>query len=263
MLIKKQIKRICLRWQTLLAVLIGLLVVVIQALTINQVNATRGVNNAFLHLTGFDFSGSGTTIYYLILPLMCGLAASSTYQEDKRNHRLSQLLSRRTQRQYLFSTTASSFIVGGLVGILPLLVEAGYFFINFQVTNAPTGRDYQIISPAGWGYNLFIHNTLLFWLCTILITFVFSGLFSLMGLVSSYFEIHSGVETIIPFVISFITLLAANLTGEVETSLYYVLTPTYSNGYSYTQWVLLGYLLVILLAVFGLTWRQSKQDVFN
>ena len=84
-----------------------------------------------------------------------------------------------------------------------------------------------------------------------------------MGLVSSYFEIHSGVETIIPFVISFITLLAANLTGEIEASLYYVLTPTYSNSYSYTQWILLGYLLVILLAVFGLTWRQSKQDVFN
>ncbi|WEV51781.1 hypothetical protein OZX69_03530 [Lactobacillus sp. ESL0731] len=262
MLLRKQVQRLFFRWQTWLAILIGLIIIVIQALTINKVNA-NAANNAFLHLTGFDFSGAGTTIYYLILPLMCGLAASSTLQEDKKDHRLNELLTRVTKRKYLCTTLISSFIVGGLVGVLPLLIESCYFFLNYHVTNVPKGRDFQIIDPNGCGYSLFIRNTLAFWLCTIVIAFVFSGLFSMIGIVTSYYNIHNGIELIMPFVLAFATIVVADLTGEVEASLYWVLTPTFSNTYSNGIYFILGYFVLITGLIALLTWKESTKDVCN
>ncbi|WP_317637099.1 hypothetical protein [Lactobacillus xylocopicola] len=142
---------------------------------------------------------------------MCGLAASSTFQIDQHSHLLDSILAKQTQREYLLSTTASSFVVGGTVGVLPLLVEAAYFFAKYGLAKRSIGAGVQLLKPTGWGDGLFAHHALLFLLCVILITFIFGGVYGLTGLVASYYDIPNGFEMVVPFALSCATWLLAGL----------------------------------------------------
>ncbi|BDR60856.1 hypothetical protein [Lactobacillus xylocopicola] len=68
MLFKKQVQGMSLCWQTWLALVIGLVLVIIQAGTM-RVGCSS--NNAFMHLTGFNSSGWGTLMYYTRYCLSC------------------------------------------------------------------------------------------------------------------------------------------------------------------------------------------------
>ncbi len=262
MLLKKECHRLFFRWQTWVALLIEFLIIITQAITINPANANF-TNNAFLHLTGFDGTGLGSRFYYFILPLTCALAAGSTFQEDKQTHFLKAILARRPTYKYLVTTLTSSFLVGGIIGCLPLIIEGCHFFLHYSVKRLPEHFELMPIAKGGWGYPIFSTHPLLFWLITIIIIFIFSGLFSLISLCASYYELRKGIEIVIPFGIVFISLLLSNLLNISEISITYLITPTFSNDYPYSFYALIGYFLLGIGTVALLTWRKSKKDVFD
>ncbi|MBP2058366.1 hypothetical protein J2Z60_001545 [Lactobacillus colini] len=191
MIFKIEMKRLFFRWQTIAAMLLGIIIVIIQVKTINHVNAFW-YNNAFAHMIGYDNSGLGSQLYCLLLPLMCGLSGSSILEEDKKNSMMAAIIIRCDKRKYLKSTLLSSFLIGGIIGILPLVIEGIIYFSQYKVTTLPANPEFYLIDKEGWGYHLFSTNPLIFWFIYLGIIFIFSGFFSQLGLVSSYFPIYRG-----------------------------------------------------------------------
>lgn len=148
MLGKIELIRLLKWWGFYVALAIGLWIIILQAVTIYPDNANF-INNAYLHLTGFDDTGVGTNLYYLVLPIMSGLAASSVYSEDLHGNLLKFILRRVNFKQYIRKTLGTGFIVGGIVGALPLLLEGGYFFTKYSTAKLPTSPDLILIETDG------------------------------------------------------------------------------------------------------------------
>lgn len=259
MLFKIEMKRLILRWQMIVAILLGLVIVVIQAKTINPINA-NWYNNAFAHMIGYDNSGLGSQLYSVLLPLMCGLAGASLIQEDKKNTMVASIVVRSDKRKYLTNTLLSSFLIGGIVGIFPLIIEGIVYFSRYKIAILPTKPEFYLIDKEGWGYHLFSTYPFVFWIVYLMIIFIFSGFFAQLGLVSAYFPIYKGVETIIPLVIVILSTILGDLSGVLNLSLSQLIIPNYANWNSNSWLWIIGYYLTFALVIFGLTWENLHND---
>ncbi|GFZ26851.1 hypothetical protein [Lactobacillus corticis] len=261
-MISTQIFRLLKRWQFWLAEAIGIGVVVIQAKTISNSNANF-INSAYVHLTGFDYSGLGSRLYYLIVPLMCGLVAGSTYKEDKQDNMLEIIASKSSFSRYLRSVVISSFLVAGMVAVIPLIIEGIYFFTKYSTNPLPANYELTPISKVGWGYHLFLSNPILFWLLCLGILFVFAGFFGLIALAASAFNLKYGLEALVPFIFCFVLLLLRDITGNEGISVVSILTPTFSNDYPNLLGWIIGYALIFVLGLFFFFRRWGQHDLLN
>ncbi len=262
MLGRIELMRLLKRWELYAALIIGFGMIILQAITIYPDNANF-INNAYLHLTGFDGTGVGSNLYYLVLPIMSGLAASSIYSEDMHGNLLKFILRRVALKQYIRKTLAMGFLVGGIVGALPLLVEGGYFFTKYSTAKLPVSPDITLIDKTGWGYHWFMSSPMSYWLFSILITFAFSGLFSLIGIVSSFYIKKKTIEMAVPFIFTMVTFLVANFSGWDPISIPYILPPTFSNDYKNGQYYLLFWFAVGMVSVFVATFYKERQDALD
>ncbi|WP_412989256.1 hypothetical protein ACLJJ6_09745 [Pediococcus siamensis] len=259
MLKRVELIRLLKRWELYVALAIGFAMIILQAVTIYPDNANF-INNAYLHLTGFDGTGIGSNLYYMVLPIMSSLAASSIYSEDKHGKVLNFVLMRTTSRQYMHTTLTTGFVTGGLVGALPLLLEGSYFFTRYSTAKLPVSQDLMLIDKAGWGYHWFMQSPMSYWLFSILITFAFSGLFSLIGIVSSFYIKKKTIEMAVPFIFTMVTFFVANFSGWDPISIPYILPPTFSNDYKNGQYYLLFWFVVGMVIVFVATFYKERQD---
>lgn len=68
----------------LAALALGVLIVLIQQITVARYYSTAE-ENVFLYLTGYDTTGLGTNLYYLLLPCLVALAGADLLGEDRRS----------------------------------------------------------------------------------------------------------------------------------------------------------------------------------
>lgn len=258
-MLKQEILRLIRSLRFWLALLCGFILIFIQSFTIMKANANF-INSAYLHLTGFDATGLGSRLYYLIIPLTAALAAGSSYEYDKNHNLTFAAITRIKLTKYLKAKLVSAFLVGGAVASLPLFSEGCYFFIRNSTKAMSANFELLPIAKNGWGFKLFISHPIIFWLITLLIVFLFAGLFAMLAVTASYFEIRSGVEVIIPFILTTITMILRDFLGQEWLSIPSIMTPTFSNDYSGTLVAIIGYLIILFLVVFGLTYRRVKQD---
>ncbi|MBP2058368.1 hypothetical protein J2Z60_001547 [Lactobacillus colini] len=260
MLFRIEFRRLIFRWQMYLAIAIGIALVIIQIITINKINAFW-YNNAFTHMIGYDNSGLGTQLYVVLLPIMCGLAGSSIIQEDKKNKMIDTIIARTSKIKYLRSSLLSSFLIGGLVGLFPLLVEAIIYFSKYKITVLPAKPEFYLIRPNNsFEYQLFSTHPLIFWIFYLIIIFIFSGLFAQLGLISIYFDIYRGVETVIPFLILFISIVLGDFLKNDNISLQELIIPTYGSWSNGTIYGILFYFILFTGIILILTWRKCNHD---
>lgn len=259
-LVKLQMKQLLKRKQFYIGLLIGFCMIWLQYTTLDKTTAMTS-NSAYLHLTGIEYTGMGTKLYAWIVPIMVGIVASSTYNEAKNSGMMNHILVRMKNKYFLKSTIISSFLLGGLVGIIPLVVEGIILFIQYPMGAMNPNAEIIPISPDNWGYSMFVDWPFVYWLVFLVIMFIFSGLFALMGIVASYFNIKLYVETLVPFIIAFLLMLIDTI-FRIHIRLGALIIPVFrsdaGNFIIYLCLSIICYSAVIWL----LTKRQSKMDVF-
>ncbi|MBP2058364.1 hypothetical protein J2Z60_001543 [Lactobacillus colini] len=258
MLIKNELKRIFTLPQTWLALLIGIGIVIIQGKTIFHANAYF-IDSAYMHLTGFDSTGMGTRLYTTILPLLAAMAGG-VFEADKVSGLNNLKIVRKNRPNYYWSTLTSTFLVGGIIGTLPLILEGMYFFSKFSIKPIKPNFELMPIDKIGWGYQLFIHHPIIFWLLSLIIIFLFSGLFANIAVVTSYFDIKRGIEYIIPFLLVFLSAIARDVLGQEWLGIPSILTPTFSNSYQGTGYAIIAYFIIGMAVIVFLTIRKLKND---
>lgn len=158
----------------LAALALGVLIVLIQQITVARYYSTAE-ENVFLYLTGYDTTGLGTNLYYLLLPCLVALAGADLLGEDRRSGLDIFSRIRGNDKQYYFSKSIVAFIAGGVVFCLPLIMELCALMLVYP----STPLDYFVAEvPVTYGAmfsNIFYNSPLTYELIFLVIGFAYGG----------------------------------------------------------------------------------------
>lgn len=156
--------------------------------------------------------GSATDLYLFILPFLAALVGGSVYAKERLSGRLSELVVRTGRMAAMRTSLCSGFLLGGVGGTLPLLLNMIYAFIRTPhmtfIDGTPSTAKglvpnvYVLIQGDAWLYPLYAYNQILFVIVTVLLIFLYSGLFATIAVGSSFFIRRKNVEIAVPFVLS-------------------------------------------------------------
>lgn len=171
----------------------------------------------------FNADGNGSGLYLFILPFLAALLGGSVYADERLSGRVRALLPREGRSTVLRTSMLSGFLLGGIGGMLPLLLNlAGaaaviphLSFIDGDIVDKATGfvpQQYVLIDCTSWAYPLYRISQPLLIAVMLLLVFVISGLFATIAVGASFFTRHRHVELLVPFVLSVLWWMLPTLT---------------------------------------------------
>lgn len=180
----------------------------------------------FLHDTMlFSRDGTGSGLYLFLLPFLAALLGGSVVAAERHSGRMKELLAREGRSRVLGTSLVSGFVLGGIGGLLPLLLNIivaaalnpHLSFIDGDIVGADgeVPNQYVLIDSSSWAYPLYKFNQPLLILVVVLMVFVISGLFADVAVASSFFTGRKYVEILIPFVISTLWWMLPTLTNLI------------------------------------------------
>ncbi len=181
----------------------------------------------FRYMMLFSDVGAGGAMYCMLLPCIAALAGGGLYSDEKNSGRLRMVLTRAGRRDVLRSSFCAGFMLGGLGGVLPLLLnlviavirQPHMSFIDGvdHIASNPYFSYYPVIQANSWLYPLYKTNQLLMLLVAFLMIFVLSGAYACLAIGASAFIGKRYVEILVPFAVSLlIWLLPAVLPIHVQ-----------------------------------------------
>ncbi|WP_033521732.1 hypothetical protein [Bifidobacterium bohemicum] len=174
----------------------------------------------------FSQDGNGSILYMYLLPIVAALLGGSVFAREKFSGRLRELEPRPSRSSLLNTSLCSGFILGGLAGVSPLLIN-----LVFAVAKAPhmsfiSGRSTVISNPNGkkamsyvlieehnWAYPLYKFSQPLLVVLVFLSVFVVAGLLADIAVGASFFSRYKHVELLVPFVLFLIAWYAPEISG--------------------------------------------------
>ena len=171
----------------------------------------------------FNPYGSASTLYLYLLPFFAALIGGSVWAVEERTGRLLNMLPREGRSTLLRTSMLSGFVLGGLGGVLPLVVNLLVAAIRTPHMSFIDGTSvdangmglgkYVLIDASSWAYPLYRTSQLLLIATILLLVFVLSGSFALLALGASLFIRRKHVELLVPFVVSLVWWMLPALTG--------------------------------------------------
>lgn len=242
------------------ALLIGFVIVIVHQLLMNRF-VENGEGNVFLYALGFENTYMLRDIYYLLFPIIVALAGSDLFGEDSRSQSYHLIRSRVSKSHYFTVKIMLSFLFGGLVFIIPLLVD---FVILLMMYPAKSPDIFLRISPVEYGdvmASLFVDFPVIYWLIFLLFAFMFGGIFSWIGFLTSLFTVNKYLILLIPFFAYYGLWVILSLIGFPEWSPFGFLKPL--QGYTTVSITAILFEMVtgiglILLLMIG----KSKNEFF-
>lgn len=165
----------------------------------------------------FNYFGSGTQLYLLLMPFLAALAGGSVYADERLSNRLPMLAARTPRPTVAGSSMVSGFVLGGLGGAAPLLTSLVVALIREPHMEFVDGVQhdavyYPIITSDSWVYGLYRDHQPLLLLLTVLYVFVLCGLLADLAVAVSFHTRHRYVEIMMPFVITYVLWLVLDNT---------------------------------------------------
>ncbi|OZG62543.1 ABC transporter permease [Bifidobacterium lemurum] len=206
------------RWIAVLIVSIALLVVQ-QVTSFPSVWRLPDIGPTFLnYMLLFNYFGSGTHLYLFLLPFLAALTGGSIYANERHNNRLSLLKARIPRPLIVRSSLVSGFLLGGLGGSAPLMLnllvavvrEPHMRFVDGHFTD---DGSYPLITFDSWVYGFYERNQVALLAAILLYVFALSGLLACLSICVSFWTRHRYVEVIVPLVLSYTVWMATNGTS--------------------------------------------------
>jgi len=171
----------------------------------------------FRYMMLFSDVGAGGSMYCMLLPCIAALAGGGLYSDEKNSRRLRMVLTRVGRRGVLRSSFCAGFVLGGLGGVLPLLLNLVFAVIRQphmsfidgvdHIASDPHFAYYPVIQANSWLYPLYKTNQLMMLLVVFLLVFVLSGAYACLAVGASAFIGKRYVEILVPFAASLLIWL--------------------------------------------------------
>lgn len=259
-IIKTQLVNNIISYRFMLIILISFILTYINIITSNNWQIL-GENNFLLYTLDFNTS-KGTGYYLIILPFLASFLGGGLIGEETRSNRQILILTRISKSDYLHSSLFSSFLLGGIGAISPMLTSLVCSYLKLPYFNNIYG-DYEIFQKNFWGYHLFETNPLFCVILLLIIIFLFGGLLSNCTIIISYIIPLKIVENLFIFFFIFITTILFELINMADFSPSIFLNFPISGEFPYSFYALISYIILLLLFIYFMTRREVKADVFK
>lgn len=255
--LKIEFKRVFKNKSFLLALALGMFIVIIQQITVARYYSPTE-ENVFIYLTGYNTTGLGTNLYYLLLPCLVALAGADLLGEDRRTGLDIFSRIRGTDKQYYFSKSIVAFVAGGVAFFLPLIVEL--FLLMLVYPSVPFdyfASEVPVTYEEMFG-NVFYNSPITYEVIFLVIGFVYSGLFALLGILVSFFSSSKYVVLLSPLAIYYGIWIVFSLGGYPEVSPFGFLTPKQAYPLNF-QVIWIEFLLLFVVAIIGIAWSVKNE----
>lgn len=220
----------------------------------------------FNHWIGGEASSLGYTLFFTLFPLIAALPYSWSFFIENKTGYVKSVVTRVSKSQYFLSKYIATFIAGGLVILIPLMINF-LLVASFIPAITPT-KIYALTYPVGFSSlwsSLFYTHPVVFVILYLIVDFIFAGLFATMGLAMSFFIKNRIAIILIPFFFILIlhysrTFLAYKYYNEISPLHY--LHATSIENHAHGGMILAQGLLFFVLT-FGITMKLGvKREVF-
>lgn len=223
-------------------------------------------SSLFNHWIGGEASSLGYTLFFTLLPLIAALPYSWSYFIENKTGYVKSVVTRSSKSQYYLSKYIATFIAGGLVVLIPLVIN--FLVVACFVPAITPTKMYPLYYAVGHGSlwsQLFYTHPVVFVLLYLILDFIFAGLFATMGLAISFFIKNRIAIILIPFFFILVlhysrTFLAYKYYNEISPLHYLHSTSieNYANG-----GMILAQGLLFFVLTFGITMKLGvKREVF-
>ena len=215
---------------------------------------------------GVDYQNSMTPLFYMLLPLLAGLAYGWSYCNERKSGYTAQMVSRSSKRgQYFLAKYIATFLTGGAVTALPMALNVA---VTACVVPAyPTHPYYSTYYAIDVMYQqakaLFYTRPFLYIVFIIFQVFVFTGLFATVCVALAFFVKNKFAVILLPFLGVFaVQYLQDNVLRIVTGDL--IISPMdFLRGYSLHMVLglpILIWLILLLAFTLGVTWIKGAKD---
>lgn len=184
---------------------------------LNSDDKTHLIGNSFNKATLWNF---GMYFYPLIMPLICCIPFTASYLIDKKTGYSKFVIIRVSYKKYISSKLCSIF----LSGFLSVFITTILFIILISIIDS--GQNFRsIYNDNAFLGTLFRNNFNIYVFIYSLISGIFGGVYSIIGLAISSIIDNTLVAVISPFMLYYFSLYFSDITGVL------ILNPSIANNY--------------------------------
>lgn len=165
------------------------------ALEIEEFDCIESLYYRWLGGNGFSVQNY---VFFMILPLLSSLPVGSIYCKDLKSRYYMHYYLRGQKKQYLLARYVTTFVVGGLSVLIPLVISIVLTAMKFPALRPEVIMSYEPYRNAV-GHSLYFSHPFLFVMLMCFIIFVFAGGFATIVLLVSFHTQYAIVASITPF----------------------------------------------------------------
>lgn len=159
-----------------------------------------------------------TIIYYTAVMLLAVIPDAVSFYEDRQTGYIRQIMTRIDIRKYLVAKYVVVFVSGGLVAIIPLLINLMVCMAFWpSVMPQPGTMSFLIFGTSMFG-NIFYTHPYLYLSIYFLIDFIIAGVFATFALGISWYAFHKYIVMFFPFIVYYLIHFICRYIGKEEFS---------------------------------------------
>lgn len=229
-----------------------------------ETNPMHPMFTPYTNWIGNDYQFPMTSLFYMLLPLLAGLAYGWSYCTERKSGYAAQMVSRsRKKSQYFLAKYIATFLAGGAAVAIPLVLN---FIVICCFIPAYTPDNFYWLyysMDAHFLRGLFFNTPLLFVCCIILLDFIFAGLFAAACVALAFFVKNKFAVILLPFLgVLAVQYLQDNVLGTI-TDFIAISPMDFLRGYAMNAVLglpILIWLILLLVFTLGITWIKGAKD---
>ncbi|WP_162930912.1 hypothetical protein [Lactococcus allomyrinae] len=262
LLFRSQLKKNLLSWKLVVIVGVSIGLVILEQKTTNNWHLVK--SNNFLHyVVLMDKYSLAGVAYLLVLPILSALLGGTIYSGEFHSGRIISLQARLSRREIIKTISLSSFILGGIAAVIPILGSVPVAFVVLSRFDFISGNsNFSIFESNFWGYSLYEHSQIALILILLGLLFIFGGLVAVVSTVISFYTKIKYIELLLPFVFSLIWFLLVSAIGFPEMGHIVFLDFPVSSGFPNVDLYLTVAYFILAIGSVVLITRKERNDDF-
>ncbi|WML58717.1 hypothetical protein [Neobacillus sp. PS2-9] len=232
-LIKMEMKRAFISWPYFFVLLIGILISILhvkqEIMPSINFDYPRKEGDPLLtpwtRWIGFEYTSFTTNLLYLLLPILAAIPFGDSYYLDQKSGYLKGIMTRSSKGNYLLSKYFVTFISGGSVILIPLMIN--FLICSWLLPNTPqdpTWGNAPLVDSSMW-VDLYYEHPYLYVSRYLAIDFVFAGTLAIICLAVSVAVKKQFAVLLAPFMVYLVMFVIFPLAGLEQYSPFLFLKP--------------------------------------
>lgn len=225
-----------------------------------------GITTLYNSWVGGEAYTLGSTIYFFIFPILIAIPYGWSYCSELKSGYIKNAATRCGKMKYFMSKYISSFIVGGLTMIIPLLTNflLTAAFIPAYQPQVNYMQYYGVFSNTFLSEMFYIHPNL-YILIYILLNFIFCGLIACLSCTIANILKNRVIAVLFPFVVTLIIHYIADVFKnyyQLEISFLYFLRPCPVSCSTNIYVILIELVILIILTFIPMLIRGKRYEIY-